>query len=334
MVQAAQIARLFYLEGRSKVEIADELGLSRFKVARILEESRELGVVQVSIRLPAAIDADRSTDLQRHLGGLRCIALADDAVAGTAGGASEAERRRTALGQVVADLLAEIVDDDAVLGLTCSRTVSATTDALTRLARCTAVQLTGTLAGGEDEPGATRTGSVESVRRAAEVGGGRALPIYAPMLLPDPATAAGLRTEASVRRALAAADDVTVAVVAVGGWVAGSSTVWAAATDDERVRAEADGVVGEIGGVLFDDAGRPVATALRERVLGISGEQLRGVPEVVATAYGADRAPAVRAAVAGGLVTTLVCDDGLAAALLGLPPLTAPGRAAGTGVGA
>jgi transposase len=36
------IARRFYLEGKSKVEIAAELGVSRFKVARLLDAAREV----------------------------------------------------------------------------------------------------------------------------------------------------------------------------------------------------------------------------------------------------------------------------------------------------
>jgi hypothetical protein len=37
LILLASVARRYYLEGRSKVEIADELGLSRFKVARLLD---------------------------------------------------------------------------------------------------------------------------------------------------------------------------------------------------------------------------------------------------------------------------------------------------------
>ena len=41
LFQRAVIARRYYLEGRTRVEIAEEFGLSRFKVARMLEEALE-----------------------------------------------------------------------------------------------------------------------------------------------------------------------------------------------------------------------------------------------------------------------------------------------------
>ena len=48
------------------------------------------------------------------------------------------------------------------------------------------------------------------------------------------------------------------------------------------------------------------------RVIGISAAQLAAVPDVICVAYGRERAPAVRAAVRAGYVTTLVTTAALA----------------------
>src|ERR1700744_4348673 len=52
VVLAARAARQFYLEGLSKVDIADRLGISRFRVARLLDAARGSGMVPVEIGLP------------------------------------------------------------------------------------------------------------------------------------------------------------------------------------------------------------------------------------------------------------------------------------------
>ena len=44
-VQAAAIARRYYLDDRSKQDIADEFGISRFRVARSLVRARQTGLV-------------------------------------------------------------------------------------------------------------------------------------------------------------------------------------------------------------------------------------------------------------------------------------------------
>ncbi len=50
LVLMAGIARRYYLDGRSKIEIAEEFGLTRFKVARLLDAARDRGVVHIEIR--------------------------------------------------------------------------------------------------------------------------------------------------------------------------------------------------------------------------------------------------------------------------------------------
>ncbi|GAA3072857.1 hypothetical protein GCM10020000_67100 [Streptomyces olivoverticillatus] len=51
LVQAAAMARRFYLEGKSKIQIAEEFGVSRFKVARVLETALERDLVRIEIRV-------------------------------------------------------------------------------------------------------------------------------------------------------------------------------------------------------------------------------------------------------------------------------------------
>lgn len=303
LVQAALVARRFYLEGRSKTEIADELDLSRFKVARILEDAREQGLVQITVRLPAQIDAELSAALLECYGLRRAVVIEP----GRHTGAGLLD----VLGHVAADLLTEVVGPDDVLGLTCSQSVSATAAALRELAPCPVVQLTGTLVGPNQE-----TGSVESVRSAAGVSGGKAYLFYAPMVLPDAATAAALRAEKAVRTAFAQFPAVTVALVAIGAWDAGLSTVWETLDEPERREVAEAGGVGEIGARVFGPRGEPVCTTVDERALGIGLGELHAVPEVIGLARDPRRAAAVHAAVTGGLVNSLVCDADLARALL------------------
>src|SRR5260370_2036009 len=69
VVLAARVARQFYLEGVSKVDIADRLGISRFRVARLLDSAREAGLVRIEIRLPGGtLDAGPSAELRAPFG--------------------------------------------------------------------------------------------------------------------------------------------------------------------------------------------------------------------------------------------------------------------------
>jgi dihydroxyacetone kinase len=75
------------------------------------------------------------------------------------------------------------------------------------------------------------------------------------------------------------------------------------------------GAVGHVAGHFIDRDGRPLASELDERRVGIGLDALSAVPSRLLVARGSDRAAAVRAAARGGLMTTLVTDDALAKAV-------------------
>ncbi|MFC7326272.1 sugar-binding transcriptional regulator [Marinactinospora rubrisoli] len=301
MVLVSAIARRFYLDGRSKVEIGEEFGLSRFRVARALETARESGIVRIDIRLPARLDAELSDRLRDAYGLRRAIVVSAP---------DDPAQIRQQLGAVAADLLAEIVTADDVLGLAWGRTLQVMGAELTRLAPCTTVQLNGVLSARSDT-----AGSVETVRRAAQLSGGPAYPIYAPLILPDAATARTLRADPGIAAAFAHFDRLTTAVVAIGGWDERSSTVFESLDPAVREHCAGLGVRAEISAQLFDADGAQVRTELGERVLSVSADQLRRVPEVIAVAGGAGKAEAIGVALKTGLISTLVTDSAVARAL-------------------
>lgn len=304
LVLTASIARRFYVDRRSKSDIADEFGLSRFKVARILDNARLSGVVRIEVGVPSPVDTELSDHLREVTRLHRAIVL--DVPEGGPG-----ETLRQHLAEATADLLTELVVPGDVLGLAWSRTLSATSKALTRLAPCTVVQLNGTLSRSDVDEN-----SVDLVRTVARIGGGQAFPFYAPFLVPDAKVAKVMRRQPDVAAALACCDAMTKAAVAIGSWDPPRSTVYEAVDGAERRLLRDLGVVAEICGVFLDAAGRPVSPPLRQRVIGVTPKQLQRVPEVIGVAYGSATAGAVRAAVRGGVVTTLVTHATLARELL------------------
>jgi DNA-binding transcriptional regulator LsrR (DeoR family) len=303
LVLSATIARRYYIDGVSKSDIAQSVGLSRFKVARLLDQARASGLVRIELDYRGGIDLDLSVRLGDAYGLRRCVVV-DVREPG------EAELR-AGLGRTAAGLLSEVVDADDVLGLAWSRTLVAMRTALTRLAPCAVVQLTGALARPDVEES-----SIELVRDVARLAGGPAAYFYAPMLVPDAATAQALRTQPEVASTFARFGDVTKAVVGLGAWARGHSTIADAVSDAELAQMAALGVRAELGGILLDADGHPVATSLGERVIGIGPDQLRAVPDVVGLVYGHAKAEAVRAAIRGGFLKSLVTHTTLAKALL------------------
>jgi len=309
VVLAARVARQFYLEGISKVDIADQLGISRFRVARLLDSARESGLVRIEIGLPGGVlDAGLSAELCSVFGLRQAFVFnfPDDELS-----------LRQRLGEAAGQVLMDLIKPGDVLGLTWSRTLSGLAAALTQLPPCPIVQMTGAV------PPPDGRDLLELVRSVARVSGGPAHVFYAPMLLDDAQTAAAIRRQGDIAEAFGLVPKVTIAVVAIGAWAAGLSTIYDAVTPAERTAMAALGVGAELAGVFIGMDGKPVMTPLDSRMIVTPGPVLAQVPFVLAVAYDPAKTAAVRAAIRGGLVHGLVTHTSLARALLAHPEAAA-----------
>lgn len=303
LLRATSVARSYYLDGRSKSEIAEELGISRFKVARILDQAKEAGLVRIEIRPPAGID-DALSERVRRTFGLRHVVVVN------AEGHTEVELR-SALAHTATALLSEIVTEDDVVGIGYGRTLTIMAQTMDALARCPIVQLTGALLGvNRDE------NSVELVRQISARNGGPAYPMYTPQVLPDAATAATLRRQPEVAETYRQFAKVTKAVVAVGSWTPPSSQLYDSLTEAERRELLAEGVAAEVCATLLDAQGNTVAKDFSERCISITGDELHAVEDVIAVAGGPNKVTAVRSVILSGHAKSLITDTALAAGLL------------------
>ncbi|GAB3217013.1 DNA-binding transcriptional regulator [Kineococcus gypseus] len=292
------IARRHYVDGVSRVDIAAERGLSRFKVGRVLRTALERGIVRVEVRAPAGVDHEVSERLRLRYGLRRALAVQTP----------DESSVRAELGQVAGELLREVVGPDDLLGVDCGRTLRSTTGHLAGIAACDLVQITG-MGGALGDTGPDIT------RAVSELTGARVHSLFAPIVVPDARTARTLLQAPAIRATLAACSRVTRAVVAAGAVVPRLSQIPALIGAEQTRRLAAEGVVGETGGLLVDAEGRRVR-GLDDRRIALTEEQLRAVPDVIAVAGGSGKTLAVHAVLRSGMVSSIVTDVHLARRLL------------------
>jgi DNA-binding transcriptional regulator LsrR (DeoR family) len=166
------------------------------------------------------------------------------------------------------------------------------------------------------------------VRKIARLGGGSPNVFYAPMVVPDAATARVLRKQPEVVRAMSLVPKVSVAVVGVGAWSPGLSTIHDSVEQDDRDLTARLGVVAEISGVFVDQLGTAVRPPLSRRIVGISADDLSKIDNVLAIAYDEAKADATVAALRSGLVNGLITHSGLARRLVEQSPVHPAGSEA------
>jgi DNA-binding transcriptional regulator LsrR (DeoR family) len=302
-IQATTVARRYFVERQTKIQIAEDLGISRFKVARLIDEAVEAGLVRFQIDETGEIDAQLSDRLRRKYALRNALILAGPDLPCSA--------LFEPLGRAAASLLEEILTDGCVLGVAWGRTLAATAKAISRLPKISVVQVAGGLTTLEFPQN-----SADLVSRMAAAGDGTAYPIFLPMWVEDASLVKRLRTEPSVAQVLERYDRIDVLVSGIGSWNPPVSCLYDAFSKAWKRQVLAAGVRADLCATLIDDTGGVVPSPLDKVGLALNAKQIRRIPERVAIAGGLEKASAILAALKGNWITTLVTDAGVARRLL------------------
>lgn len=305
----SSIARRFYLEDASKIELAAEFSISRFRVARLLQQAREQGVVTIEIHDRDAPSDALSAELADHL-------MLDECLVVTAGDTDDDNRRR--LARCAAPHIAANVRDGDVIGLSWGRTLAAIGEEMPALPPSTVIQLTGTV--GSD----FRQSPVEVIRRISRRSSVEAVAVFAPLFAASESAADTFRSDPAIAGALSRYADLSLAVLAVGSWDPPITQLGPLLTDTDRTELEREGAVAEIAGIFLRSDGSVIETELSRRRISVSADELMRTPRVIAAAGSAEKADAILAVARSGILTSLVTDDRTASALLRLPRIDAP----------
>ncbi|MGI8665673.1 MAG: sugar-binding transcriptional regulator [Jatrophihabitans sp.] len=305
LVLAARVARLYFLDDKSKVEIAATLGISRFRVARLLDSARTMGMVRIEIGMPGTLDAALSAELAAAFD-LRYAFVYD-----FPDDSDSSLRHR--LGEAAGEAIADIAMPSDVIGIAWSRSLSGLARGLVSFPPCPIVQMTGALSrpGGDD--------LLDVVRAVTRVGGGPSYGFYAPMIVADRRTAQVIRRHPDVAGAVAMLPSVTVGMVGIGSWMPGLSSIYDSLSEADRALVTGAGVRSEVSGIFLDSDGGICQTPLDDRMIVAGGQTLLAIPTVLAVAYGAAKSHAVWSALNGGVVNGLITHASLARAVLAMP---------------
>ncbi len=306
--ELARAARLYFIDGLSQKEVAQEMQTTRSNVSRMLTAARQRGVVQIRILDPGGRDHDLEQQLMEQFG------LSDALVARFEPG-SAPERRAGELG---ASWLIDKLRDGQKISLSWGTSLqnlvwSVTAD---HSVDVEILQLVGGLSPVSSAP----TGQ-ELLRELALRLGAHYRYLHAPAVLDRPDAVALLAQEASISEALDAARHSDIAMVGIGSFGHGSSE---AVVDQMRLaRTElaalhAADLAGDICARFYDHQGRPYLGAANDRILGITLEELRKIPTVMGVATGREKAPGLLGALRGGFLDVLCCDITAARAVLEL----------------
>jgi len=309
----AHAAFLYYVQGLSQAEVARTLGVTRSNVSRMLTAAREQYIVRFEIDYPR----NRDLELERQLllafegNGVREVIVTPAKETGDL----RLSQGLLSVGQACCGWIETNMADGQRLGLCWGSTIESMVESahFNRRVNVDVVQIAGELSID------SRFSGHDLVRNLAQRLGGTYQYFNAPAAAVDEDTANALARSPQVARALESARGCNVVIVGIGQFGEGSSNLFmerVGASEAEVQEASDRGAVGQLSGRFFDSGGRQLDLAINRRVLSLDLYDLLDIETVVAVASGERKAPAVRAAIEGGLVHVLVIDEPLAKRLL------------------
>lgn len=301
---AARAAWLAYIGGLKQDEIAQIMGISRQSAQRLVSQALAAGLVKVRIDHPIARCMELARAVAARFGLDLCEVVPTLDTPATTG---------LAVSQATGDLIERYLvrPDPLVIGLGTGRTLRAAVEHLPHLdcAQHRIVSLTGTIS----PDGSTAYYNV--LFTIADKVSATTYPLPLPVIAASPEERAALLGQKTLETARGLSAQTDVRFVGIGPMTeAAPLVIDGFITRADQRRLSDKGAVGEIIGYVFDAEGRLIDDAVNLRVSSAVLSPAPGGPTIAAAA-GAEKIPAIRAALTGRLVTGLVTDEATAAAL-------------------
>ena len=294
----ADIADMYFIQGKNQAEIAKIVGVTRSNISRMLKEARNSGIVQIQVNRPIKEDQALAEQLisRFDLINARVIVVGQSSL------------NLQLLGKAAGNELMTQLKPGWVIGTSWGTAISATVEELTTysiLQELKVVQLLGALGARIEDYDAHAI-----VRRLAGKLDAEGFYINAPFLVEDKNIAESLLENRSIQETLSQGKRADIALLGVGSSDIAHCSFFLAdyVTRKEILEIQKTGAIGDVCGRFFDINGKMTALEFQNKLIGISLEDLMNIPVRIGVAGGPAKIDPIIGALRGHLINTLVSD--------------------------
>lgn len=298
-----KVAYMYNDENMTQQEIADKLGVSRPSVSRMLQKARQNGIVEIKIRYEGSFT--KLEDALEKKFNLREAIIAPF---------EESDALKHLLAEAAANYLTRTIKDEDIVGVSWGTTLALIPKYIRNISKnVTFVPLVGGV-------GQTKLDvhSNAITINLAKAFGGKGQLLHAPVVVDSVKVKQTFISDTNINKILKLAAKSDIAVIGIGSPSAQSSTIRQTGyyTDKELNALKKANAVSDICWIFLDSDGNVCPTELNQRVIGITVDKLKAIPNVVAVAGGVEKQEAILAALKGGYINVLVTDEKTAEFLL------------------
>jgi DNA-binding transcriptional regulator LsrR (DeoR family) len=302
----ADIAEMYFMEGKNQSQIARTVGMTRSNISRLLKEARETGIVKIQINRPLNENQALAQKLVERFNLINARVVDVD----------QYYQLLPKIGQAAAEELVKYLNPGSILGTTWGTAVSATVDQVdlkTPIPEIKIVQLLGAQGAHIKEYDGHAV-----VRRLEEKLGAEGIYFHAPFFVEDSQMADLIMKSKSIDEILQLAAQADVALLGVGSIEIDHSSYFLAGyiSKEEILSIQERGVVGDVCAKFYDSQGNLIDHDLKERMIGIPVQILKNIPIRLGVAGGLAKVDPIIGALKGNFINVLVTDTSAAIEVL------------------
>ncbi|HWD12636.1 sugar-binding transcriptional regulator [Pseudochrobactrum sp. sp1633] len=303
-------AWLYYIEGLTQEQVAQNLDISRIKAFRLLAATREEGIVQISLNSHAEPLIRLQRALEKHLGLFEAIVVPSS-------DQSEASIS-SVIGHATGRYLSDRLQDGLTIGVGWGATLQACMSNLKwrEISDLSVISLLG----GLTHSMAYNPSAV--AWRLAEFYKTELFQITAPVFVPHERLAQELWEIDDLKALRNKVSEIDLAILSVAD-VSKQASIFRRGllTAEDAESLQAAGAVGDVLCQFVNEAGEIVDHPINKRAMAIDPTELRRVPKVIISAGGVRKAQAIRASILTTKAQVLITDEATAQELLTLKSL-------------
>lgn len=294
-----RISWYYYKMGMTQSQIAKKFNTNRAKIKQLLEEAFDKGIVEIRINNPYVNLLEIENKLTEKFGLLDTVVIPSSDL--------KIPELNLQLGMAAAQYLSTIFKNDDILAIGWGDSISKTVKflSLDKFNNFYLVSLSG--------------GVLPLISEAKFFGkySNHLKILPAPLLVSSNTTAKAIYEEPEVKDIVRMWEISNYALVGIGALSKNATIIKQGYISEvELASLKKKGVIGDILGQFFDKDGNRIPYKTDERLIAQDIEKIRKIPNVIAVAGGHHKAEAIKAALKGGYVNTLITDEDVAKKLI------------------
>jgi deoxyribonucleoside regulator len=305
----ARVASKYYKEEKTQIEIANEMGISRVKVYRLLKEALEKNIVDININWPIREACALENKFEEIFGLRKALIVQNNQPFDLS--------LKSLMGELAANYLESILIDGMTMAIC---TGSSTYETIKAIAPSFKANVRVAQAVGSLPFNNNQKDSPELVRLLSEKLGGEVIYLSSPMIADSSEAAKILKEQTDIKNTLNAARNADVVLSGIGPLDPKNSKFVKnqIVSSEEIEQLIAENGAGDVLGQVIKINGEKIDCEYNDRIIGLTYEEIKKIPNRIAVASGVAKSKAILGVLRSKTINVLCTDEITATAILEL----------------